>query len=274
MRRYCIILISVLTLAPLFAKAQQVPVDSLLFYEHNYFSATDETEKTNILLQKIRLYKNYGQTGTELYREIKRVRYELMEAGAPRSNFLWNAAVVAYLNQEDAGAVSFFRAYTSATTDSSTGAAFLYFLIHKSSDTLLLHQQIKNLCLKDPAFSSLYCMKELITVQPDRKNRYMLASALLPGAGSVAAGYPVRGFVSAALVGASAFGVYSLVSSGLYLNAALWGSGVGLKFYTGNVRLSGKLYERKRSLKKNKLADDCELELKKLLDKYPLILRE
>jgi hypothetical protein len=67
--------------------------------------------------------------------------------------------------------------------------------------------------------------------------------------------------------------VVAMINAGVYINAALWGTGLGLKFYTGNIRLTEKVFREKELKQKNKLATLCELKLEKVLEKYPVNLK-
>ena len=72
------------------------------------------------------------------------------------------------------------------------------------------------------------------------------------------------------LSSASVFGIIKLVDYGLYLNAFFWGTGLGFKFYAGNLKLTEKQFYEAETKQRNKLANNCENQLKQLLEKYPL----
>jgi len=53
----------------------------------------------------------------------------------------------------------------------------------------------------------------------------------------------------------------------------MWGTGVGLKFYTGNILLTEKQFYEKEKKEKTRRDTDCRNCLTKLIKKYPLSLK-
>jgi TM2 domain-containing membrane protein YozV len=125
----------------------------------------------------------------------------------------------------------------------------------------------------DARFNSLQCLKDASAYSRKNENLYVIASAIVPGSGSMLNGYIGKGINSLLLNAASATGIALLVKHQLYINAVIWGGMVGLKFYVGNILLTKSLFERKEQLIKNQLANNCELIVKELLEDYPLNFR-
>ena len=262
-----------LILCPVLLRAQAPLADSLLAYEYRYFKCSNDTLKQGILHHKINYYLKNGYMGEALFEEHKRLKYNLLLDAEQKKNFLWNATLVSYLNNQSEYSALYLEEYLKATADSSLNTELLKVLVYKYSDSVKVNRLIKKLSKTDKQFKDLECFAEVALYNRKHKNFYLISSLIVPGSGTAMNGRALKGLVSLALVGGSAYGVYQLVQYGLYINAVLWGSGVGLKFYSGNVKLAQKTFEEKEAQQKNKLANKCELKLKKLLTKYPLSLR-
>lgn len=251
-------------------RAQNELTDSLLFYEQAYFRSTDTLSREQLLVKKLGLYLRQGITNGEAFHEVKRIRISSLTDN--KSDFLWNAALLAYLNQENDRAAFYLSEY-SQQGDSSNSVYFLSFLINKYSDTVAANKALTILCRRDSSFNSLHCFERMVRYERKHLNFYLISSAILPGSGTAMNGAVLRGLVSLALTAGSVYGIVQLVHYGLYINAVLWGSGVGLKFYTGNLRLTERTFRQREEEKKNRLAEECEPEVKKLMERYPLTLR-
>ncbi|HQQ93987.1 MAG TPA: hypothetical protein PLQ93_05495 [Bacteroidia bacterium] len=252
--------------------SQSLDADSLLLYEKKIY-ATAQADQQEAILNKLNYFWRSGFTGIEALKDIKRVQAEKISREEEKKRFYWNAAVTSYLNKEADLARHYILRYRSVSWSDTTASLFLALLIEQYQDTLLAGQYRQRLVSIDPSFSGLTCFSDAALYSRRHKNAYMLASALLPGSGTALNGAILKGIGSLLLVSASAYGVYTLVEYGLYLNAVMWGSGVGLKFYTGNILLSEKEFYRKEEREKAKLSKHCELCLQDLLDKYPLNLK-
>ena len=53
-----------------------------------------------------------------------------------------------------------------------------------------------------------------------------------------------------------------------------WGSNLITKFYIGGLNLTEKTVLFREAYKKEKLATNCELQLKNILEKYPLKMKK
>ncbi|MBA3663688.1 MAG: hypothetical protein H0W61_05715 [Bacteroidetes bacterium] len=254
--------------------AQRSTGDSLLDLEYAYFKTTDEFKKQELLLKKIACYLKQNNTEGKVFSEVKRVKPEKINDNSQRSAYLWNATVIAYLNNETDYARFYMSEYIIQTKDSSVTCDLLYILVNKYTGIDAVNQKIEQLAQKDSLFRELTCFADIASYSRKHINRYLIASAILPGSGTMMNGYVLKGLISLALTAGSVYGVIKLIEYGLYINAVLWGTGVGLKFYTGNIKLTEQTFYKAEERKKNKLTTDCELKLKTILSKYPLTLRE
>ena len=114
--------------------------DSLLFYEYKYYKCDNDSARQKILLKKIDLYLAAGITNTNVIKEIKRVNINYLNAG--QADFLWNASLISYLNNENDYARFFLNEYNQTAKDTSAAALLLKVLIYKYADTTISHQAI------------------------------------------------------------------------------------------------------------------------------------
>jgi hypothetical protein len=159
------------------------------------------------------------------------------------------------------------------TKDTGTLYKLLTVLIHKYHDTVRVNHNIRALVQSDSIFLNLDCFARVAVYERRHLNLYKLSSAIIPGSGIIMNGNAGKGILAMTLTAASVYGVVAMINAGVYINAALWGTGLGLKFYTGNIRLTEKVFREKELKQKNKLATLCELKLEKVLEKYPVNLK-
>ena len=251
-------------------QAQNSLADSLLNYEKNYFESANDSLKQQLLLKKIDVYIRHNAFNKALYNEYSRVNLNLLKNEKQQHAFLWNSALIAYLNGDDQRCRINLANYSVLAGDTATDLLLLQLLANRNYDTTVIASKIKLLNKRDTLFNELRCLIEQVVYERKHLNYYLLSSAIIPGSGTAMNGEPLKGLVSLAIAAGSVYGIVKMVQYGLYINSFLLGTGMGLKFYTGNIRLTKKAFERKESKQKNKLAKKSELVLKKILTKYPL----
>jgi hypothetical protein len=246
--------------------------DSLLYYELKYFNS-GTPPKQRYLIHKINLYLRYDLNSPNVVNEIRRVDHRLIDDTLMRGKFLWNGAVVSYLHGERELSANLLSNYGVLTKDTGMMYKFLTVLVHKYHDTVRVNCNIHALALRDSIFRDLGCFTQAALYERRHLNLYRISSAIVPGSGIIMNGNVGKGILAMTLTAASVYGVVALINAGVYINAALWGTGLGLKFYTGNIRLTEKVFKEKELKQKNKLATSCELKLVKILEKYPVNLK-
>lgn len=158
--------------------------------------------------------------------------------------------MLAHLNGNYYYANSFIDNYFLLSNDSSANAALLSVLIHSGTDTNRVAKETIFLKSKDSSTSCLSCLNQLIKYERKAKKRFVIASRIIPGLGSIANGNILKGTVSLALTATIAAGIYTLIANNLYANAFLWGFPTAMKFYNGQIRLTKKLFDQKAFQKK------------------------
>jgi hypothetical protein len=257
----------------LFLLSQNTLNDSLLFYEYAYYKSNNDSLKQKILIKKIDLYLTKNITQKEVFNEVKRVNLNYLYDKEIKTNFLWNAVTISYLNYETDNARYYLAEYSNLKTDTSIAFNLLSILVNKYTDTSDVNKRIKYLSAFDTLFNCLNCFYDIVNYNRKHLNFYLISSAIIPGSGTVMNGYILKGLLSLALTAGSVYGIIKLVEYGLYINAVLWSTGVGLKFYTGNIKLTEQAFYKAETKKKNKLTNNCELKLKNVLNKYPITLK-
>lgn len=268
-----IFIISFLLIQLGYAAAQNNVQDSLLFYEYLFFKTTDPELRHQCLLKKVNVQLREGSTSIDVFNDVKRIKADSLTDLNLRLQYVWNASLISYLNDETDYANFYLARYQQLSLDTTIELSFLSALINRYSDTAAFNKHLRFLNCKDSLFVGLNCFMDPVNYHRKHRNFFLISSALVPGLGTAMNGYVLKGLLSLAITGASVYGIVKMVEYGLYLNAVLWGSGVGLKFYIGNIRLTDISFDKAEERKKNKLASACELKLQLLIQKYPFTLK-
>ena len=247
--------------------------DSLLKLEHTIYLTKSDTDIALLRLKKVDLYIENKDYSSDALQEILRVDYEKIKDSTVELKFLWNSAMIAQLNNSRREASHYLRQYEKISGDTSIQVYLFEVLINNGYDSAEVTKAVSRLSAYDKSFDALSCMNKPYSYEIKHKVWYAVASAIVPGSGSMINGNVGKGTASLFMNAASATAIYFLIQNNLYLNAALWGTGLGIKFYTGNIKLTTSLVEQKEQRKKNTLAKYSKGVLDNLLIKYPLNFR-
>jgi len=254
-------------------KAQSFSTDSLVELEYRYFKSSNEFEKQQLLIRKINHYLLQNYTGAELLKEIKRVQPGFILDSVQRRNFYWNASILAYLNGAYDMAEFEINQYRGNRNDFSFDERLLNLVVILFRDTLTARQEMYSMASIDSAVLELESCIAKETYTRKHKNFYLLSSALLPGSGTAMNGAVLKGMTSLLLLSTTAYGVAALIYHQLYFNAIMWGTGLGLKFYVGNLQLTEKQFQIRQESTRNQLSGVCNDCLLRLFKKHTLSLR-
>lgn len=272
MRSITIILIILISRAGFFYGQQSFDND-LLMLEKKIYASHSDMERNGYYLEKFNLYISNKIYSADAVQAAKRVDSDLLKDSTRQCSFLWNSAIISHLNEEKYLASYYIDRYRIVSGDSSIQTFLLTSVINNGFDSVAVSNAVRNLNIYDKKFGSLICMNKIYEYNRKHKILYSVASAIVPGSGSMLNGNIGKGMSSLAFSSASAYGVYALLQNNLYLNAVFLGTGVALKFYIGNIKLTSKLVEEKELFKKNALAADCKCVLNNLSSEYPLEFR-
>lgn len=244
--------------------------DSLLMLEQRVFVCKNDSEKTELRLKKLNVYFSENVFSNDAFIEAKRIDYTFIKSKDIQRSFLWNASVLAYMNNDKRTSLRWYNQYRQTSSDSSMRSLLLGCLAASDFDSTMHRSFVKAISLQDSDAVCLYDLTRLQNYKRRHKGGYIAASAIIPGLGSALNGNVAKGAVSLAVNSAAWILTYELIRSNLYVNAALVGGAMGMKFYPGNIQLTKKLFEQKEAAQRNTLAKKCEQCVDQLLDKYSI----
>lgn len=249
--------------------AQQNFADSMLFFEKQIFVSQSAYEKNELLVKKFNTLLKASITGKRTYSELFRIEPELITDTVQKKEFLWNAALLCFLNNDPNNASIFLNKHIE-NQGMSKENQILSMMINNNFDTARVTASIGVLVRYDSSYTCMNCLNDLTRYSKKNKLLYSISSAVIPGSGSMLLGYIVKGLISTSMVAGSAYFLYNLVQEQLFINSFVWGSGLTFKFYIGNIKLTEKLFDEKENKIKNKKATACQQKLSVLLQKDPI----
>jgi len=242
--------------------------------EKQVFEATCDTVKTELIFKKATLYFEADRYDSLLLNETDRIDWRLLKNKSDCSRFLWNASIANLLQKRYTKAEFYFNLYIELNKNDSDTlqikvlAALIFMPLNHSKLIELIGQT------NDSLIQALTCYQSVLNYQKPRKNYFVLASALIPGSGMLAANKPKQGLTSLALNAATVYFIYTLAQHNLYVNAVTWGFILGQKFYLGNLALTQKLVDEAEFQQRQALAQACEKTVFKLLKKHSLTYKK
>lgn len=263
----CVIGLTVLCISPLLS--QKSLDSSLLILEEKIYREEKDTLINQLILEKVRLLLDEQELDTRILFEIKRVKPSLI-IGKAKIDFLWNASIISYLTGETYSSLHYFDLYQNLKVDTTIQNTLLSFLVYSGYNNAKADLYLNQLIQRDSTFNTLNCFNEVQAYELKHKKMYGILSMILPGAGLILNQEYRKGITSLGLNTASVFAISWFYQQNVYLNMFGWGSNLITKFYIGGLSLTDKTVINKESMKKEKLATSCELQLKKVLEKYPL----
>lgn len=245
----------------------------LLMLEEKAFLCTNDTLRNDFYLQKFDLYIQQDKLTEGVLDEAKRIDYRLFKEKMQQLRFLWNASLVGQLSQKEKLAAYYYSRYQELNPDTSIAATLLGALIYMPIDSAVSSNYANRLSYYDKRFACLDCIQKVMVYERENRNLYLVSSAIIPGLGSALNGNVLKGTTSLLINSLAVYAVYVLIQSNLYFNAFFWGGAFLTKFYIGNIKLTGSLFDQKEERKKNKLATNCELMLSGVLKEHPIFYR-
>lgn len=246
--------------------------EELLFWENKIYT---ETNNQNLVFQyhinKIDVYIKNDSINANLLNEFQYIKWSEISDSSLKAKYLYNMSLAYYLNNNLDYSDFYFQEYLKINIDTSVTTQLLGLLIYVNRDSLTFHQHYNNLVKKDSAqFGNLYNLYLINKQQNIDPKKYVLASRIIPGLGTMLAGDIWNGIGSLTFNGLAICASYLLVHQNLYIGAVGWGFLLLPRFYGGNVLLTKRTLERKYGKKMHKFALDNKALLDKKLYKYPL----
>lgn len=252
----------------------QVSDSVLLEYELAFFNSESERERNAILLAKIDYHLNQSELSDQVFVEIERVKSKLLPR-EEQQRFYWNASLLYYVKAQHYRSIHFIDAYEKGADSSELNPSFklLKFLTYAEYDTTLSNKLFDQLAQQDTLMNCLSCISDVASYELKHKKFRIVASYFIPGFGTMITGKPVKGFLSLSLNALSTLALIYTIQQQLWINTVGWGTNLIGKFYTGNIRLATKVIAEKEERKKKELAHQCELQIRSVLQRYPLNFR-
>lgn len=266
-----IITILLLLLACTSSSRAQTSDSVLLQYEHSYFRAENDSTRNLILMDKINYHLLQENLSEQVYLELKRIKPKFL-AHDEQLSFYWNASLLYYISSNHYRALHYIEEFESASRSPNLDTSFqlLKYFIYAEYDTTISNILFANLIESDTSMNCLACISDVANFELKHKKFQILASYFIPGVGTMSAGKPVKGIISLSLNVLSAFAIIYTIQHQLWINTFGWGTNLIGKFYTGNIRLATKVIAEKEMIKKKELAQTCELQIRLIMQRYPL----
>jgi TM2 domain-containing membrane protein YozV len=241
--------------------------------EKNYFTSTNNQEKTLIAFQKLNLLLLNNIQDEQSIIEIDRIESEYLSS-SDQLIFFWNASLINYINKNNSKAVYWFERYQESSMDSSNETFLLSALIYSDYNSEKFNVSLVELAKRDSIFNCLSCLKKEKKSNEKNKKIKIISSSIIPGLGMMLNGDVIKGITSTVLNASSIVLTNYLILNKSYFNALGWGFSLWLKFYTGNLKLTEKLIDKKQNNKLNEELNHCKIYWMKLLENYPIKIKQ
>jgi hypothetical protein len=252
--------------------AQNKNLKDLLFWEYKIFE--NPQQKDSVLLyqiNKINIYianKKYNQ---DLINEFKGINWMEIKDTITQYKYLQNLAIVYFLNNEPDYAYYYFNQYINFSKDTSLKSLIHLTIFSAQQDSSIFYQNLNKLKISDTTemkkFEDLYLIHHQ---KYNYKQKYLIASYILPGLGTALLGDVFNGIGSLTFNSLSIYATYLLSIQHLYINAVGWGILLIPRFYGGNIELTQKTINNHFKKKLNTMNLTNEKFLKEVFNKYPV----
>jgi hypothetical protein len=251
----------------------QVALDrELLHLEKQIFKSPNDTVAASLRLAKFDMLLTHARYEEALL-TANEIESKLISDSLERTEFLWNASLLFFLNGQLNKADFYHRRYNEETRDTSLADLEMRTLIASQMDTAQFARDIDSLMKIDSCFGAMRCYSHLVEHESGNSSFYVIASAILPGSGMIAAGYPMKGLTAMGLTAGSIWAISQLLQHALYINATAYFLLAGVRFYIGNLTLTDSLYHRRQEKRIAKEASMCKQHFDDLMKKYPIRFR-
>ncbi len=250
--------------------SQHAYTDSLIGFEYAIYTASPD-EKDEKIFQKLTFMLSHDTIGTSAFKEVRRISFKQLSS-EHQQPYLWNAAVLAYLNQEkEIGLIYWERLMDLPNEEISIEQQVIGFLLSQHIDTALHQRLLHELSQKDTLFAQ-FEQSSTANISVKGQSVKKVLSLLLPGSGLMVNGNVGKGGLALGINGSIVLLIRYLIVQQAYINAVLMGANLVGKFYFGNLRLLDREIAEKEKRKKNERTEKSALILNQLLNRYPIIL--
>lgn len=244
--------------------------DSLLLFEEFFFNARSNSSKDSILFKKYNycIGKNLLMDAYNTYTRLESANVKYFN-----KNYYWNNTLLCTDNNNFELAKKNLDLYRLNFDSISVQSNFLAYLTCINYDSLQAKKYFFKLKTADTSLACLNCFYKLINQKHKGKQFYTASALVVPGSGLIMVGKPSKGLTSMALIGSLAYGVYQLTQYNMYINAFSWTMGLGLKLYSGQVKLTRKEFDKRALKRKNRKVKSCKEAFKVSMTKHNLFYK-
>lgn len=245
----------------------------LLKLEQAIFIATNDTLKNKLYCEKVNSYIQYKELSVQALNEVKRVRLPLFADSCEKANYLWNASILGYLNNDFNFADHVFFEYSRLSKDSSITSHILAMLIYHEKDSALFDNSLTLGTQQDSSLNCLNCLQNLGKQEKYNEAKMLRYSKIIPGLGTIKSGDTKSGLYSMLVHAGTITGSVFLAKYGLYFNATSWSVSLLPRFYAGNKVLTRNTVRLANHQTTSLYAKKCKQSTTELLAKYPIEFR-
>lgn len=270
--RYLIIIALVVCINNLSA---QTSLERDLFeLETQIYSANSDSAVNSLLIKKVETYLLYKEFSYDLVRDSRRINLLEITDSLTKCNLLWNLAVAYNIMEDYNYATYYYEEYYKLTKDESINTKLLAIMIYGPTDSLYFNDYYASLTSRNSAkFSCLKCLTEIDDIKLDHQKRYINASRILPGLGTMLLKDYFNGAGSLFFNAASVTAVYALAKNQLYFGAAIWSFMLVKRFYSGNIILTKQTFKDKEAEKRSNFAEECSNKIIPIFNEFPIEFR-
>ncbi len=255
--------------------AQNKNLNDLLFWEYKIFE--NPQQKDSLLLyqiNKLNIYILNKKFNADLINEFKGINWLEIKDSLTQMKYLQNLAIVHFLNNEPDYAYYYFDQYIKISNDTSLKSLTHLTIFSAQQDSSTFYQNLNKLNITDSKkwkqFENLYLIHHQ---KYDYKKKYLIASYILPGLGTLLLGDVFNGIGSLTFNTLSIYATYLLSMQHLYIGAVGWGILLIPRFYGGNIELTQKTIDNKFKKKLNQMSLKNESFLKEIFNTYPVEIK-
>ena len=270
--KYLIIIVQIVCLNNLVG--QRALEKQLFDLELQIYASDNDSVKNVLLLKKVETYLLYKDFSYDFVRDSRRIDLTIITDSLVKANLLWNLAVAYNILERYNYATYYHEEYTKLTSDYSVSSKLLAIMIYGPNDSLYFTDYYNELVNLDSSkFSCLQCLADIDNITLDHKKRYLNASRIIPGLGTMMLHDYYNGFGSFFFNAASVTAVYALAKNQLYIGAVVWSVMLVKRFYSGNIILTKQTIENTELKKRSDFAENCSNKITPLFKQYPIEFR-
>lgn len=255
--------------------AQKLNLKDLVYWEHKIYENPNNLDSViQFQLNKIKIYLSNNIYDQNVISEFKNINWNSIKDSIQKNKYLYNLAVLYYLNNQADYAYFYLEQYYKKTQDYSFNNKIFNTLIASNLDSTSFYSNFNDLIaidsLKYLPFLNLFLINNQTLPQ---KKAYIFSSYVIPGLGTMLQGDIFNGLGSLTFNSLAIYSTYLLASSNLYINAVGWGILLIPRFYGGNIELTKKTIHNNYKKRLHKMSEENKKFIDDILKEFPIELK-